>query len=717
MRPDVQKILSGRLLKQQVIGRSLTRDDLTPEAQKLYDEGNKGPNSINRNTGKPYFEKPEDLLEWANKYSLDHRESPHITNLERARTTKYPSFFYTYSPQAMLDRLFWQASELARLETFGQKLPGQQDSFDRAATKINADMSMNAGQKQHAFDAIESLRKTIYGQNRRGWGIRLLRGVSSAGLAGSPHTSAKIGLSMLFNVPAYRGIGNTLLGIFNHTFGHGQSLAELRRLGLKSDTLTNIHDDPYSVQTAERRASNIFTGVLKVAGHALAQDVGKAVTMHASRAWLEDAIKTLQADPGFRSSRAKQIAQDIQRRGIDPKLFTQAQIDPKLKDRFVREDVQDLQTAYRPEDYPAWQATGMGSVMFQFGHWAYNGARAITRDAVIPMVRAYGRGDVLLGTRYFGRLAGISLAAAGAAEAWRQLDQLFGRQANVATVGEIMRAFTRNNPEAAHMLVSRMLQDIVTSPVIGLFGDVVNVGRNITRGSAGETHFFNPTSPAAVGYANIIGAAINQYFQQGGHLSARQTMNFANQLTGLVKGYYDLGNTATGALGVKVPTVAHVLGVPVPGQAEALGRRENSFVKSRLDLFFEMHPEFDKRSKGGSFPGNVHTPFLQDLNEALLSGNVRDARAIVRDMRVQLRMDPKALAISLRESIDAHSPIPNGNAGQAFMRWAGRALPPEELARIRHIQAVYTRTANQSGALQSSGSDTLASAINSLRGP
>jgi len=44
------------------------------------------------------------------------------------------------------------------------------------------------------------------------------------------------------------------------------------------------------------------------------------------------------------------------------------------------------------------------------------------------------------------------------------------------------------------------------------------------------------------------------------------------------------------------------------------------------------------------------------------------------------------------------------------MRWAGRTLPPEELARIRHIQMVYTRTANLSGALQSSGSGTLANA-------
>jgi len=40
---------------------------------------------------------------------------------------------------------------------------------------------------------------------------------------------------------------------------------------------------------------------------------------------------------------------------------------------------------------------------------------------------------------------------------------------------------------------------------------------------------------------------------------------------------------------------------------------------------------------------------------------------------------------------------------------------PDELARMRHIERVYERTL--SGALQSSGSGPLASAINALRGP
>ena len=45
--------------------------------------------------------------------------------------------------------------------------------------------------------------------------------------------------------------------------------------------------------------------------------------MKASKLWLEDAIKTLQADPALRSAKARQIAEDIQRRGVDPREFMQ----------------------------------------------------------------------------------------------------------------------------------------------------------------------------------------------------------------------------------------------------------------------------------------------------------------------------------------------------------------------------------------------------------
>jgi hypothetical protein len=89
-----------------------------------------------------------------------------------------------------------------------------------------------------------------------------------------------------------------------------------------------------------------------------------------------------------------------------------------------------------------------------------------------------------------------------------------------------------------------------------------------------------------------------------------------------VKGYFDVANTLTAPLAPKA--------VPLPGHAEAMGRREMSFVRSRLDLFYELHPELDKREIGGAYATNAHTPYLQDINEALVSGNVAEARRLRR---------------------------------------------------------------------------------------
>ena len=94
--------------------------------------------------------------------------------------------------------------------------------------------------------------------------------------------------------------------------------------------------------------------------------------------------------------------------------------------------------------------------------------------------------------------------------------------------------------------------------------------------------------------------------------------------------------------------------------------------------------------------------------------NVQDARRIINELRVEQKLTPPQPTTTLRESVNAHRPVPSGNVGTAFTHWATRSLTPDELARTRHIERVYERTATLSGALQSSGS---AGAINSLRGP
>jgi hypothetical protein len=85
----------------------------------------------------------------------------------------------------MIDTLGRQSTEIARLNAFGQKTGGKQDLFDKTVAQINGDLSMDGKQKARAVAAIEHLKNNVYQLNTRDPAERILRGVSSAGFAGT----------------------------------------------------------------------------------------------------------------------------------------------------------------------------------------------------------------------------------------------------------------------------------------------------------------------------------------------------------------------------------------------------------------------------------------------------------------------------------------------------------------------------------------------------
>src|SRR5260221_6090177 len=224
------------------------------------------------------------------------------------------------------------------------------------------------------------------------------------------------------------------------------------------------------------------------------------------------------------------------------------------------------------------------------------------------------------------QLVGTAAVSAGASEALRKFQELFGAQSGVGAVGEIWKAFDTGNPEAAHMVLSILGQAIIGSPVIGLFGDVGNLVSMGLKGRADTVYSFNPAQPAAVSFVENFFTVINKVSQEGWKLSNRQI--------GQALGTFFSGGRAAADL-------AHTLGVPLPWHSEDIGHRESAFVKSRLDTFYSLHPEFDNRPKGGNWPGNTHTPYLQNLNDALVAGNVQDAKRIMREMKSELHLTQK----------------------------------------------------------------------------
>jgi len=55
-------------------------------------------------------------------------------------------------------------------------------------------------------------------------------------------------------------------------------------------------------------------------------------------------------------------------------------------------------------------------------------------------------------------------------------------------------------------------------------------------------------------------------------------------------------------------------------------------------------------------PGTEAPPYRQDLVDALLSGDVQEARQIIKRYQTDLQLTQKELKTSLRDTFDAHSP-------------------------------------------------------------
>ncbi|HTD17835.1 MAG TPA: hypothetical protein VK673_21810 [Chthoniobacterales bacterium] len=680
MRPDVQDVLRGKMTKTDTV--PISRDDFTPAAQKIYDEG----------VREGYFSRPMDLYDWASTYrgQTTDPEGSMIGSIERAREAVYPTFFYTHSPEAMLDTIFQQIHDVARIKWFGQKLPGMKDKFDLVKARINADRSLPEHVARRQIDAINQFRDAIYGRVQSRTLSRVLGGITSR-LAASPYTSGKIGVSLPFMSAPYIGAVNEFRGLIRYWFQHPDAVQDLRDNALKSDPMVNMYDDPYTVKRWYQRITKATSWELTAALHGFVFDMGRAATYHGAKLKLEEIIKQFQRDPYFLNAKTKQMRDFVQGVGFDEHLFTQPDVPQKLKDRFAREVVNDLVTSYRHENYPGWFNTPIGRVMVRFAHWSADAARVYTKYIVRPTIRAVRAGDWRLAARYLGQAFGIFAASViGSSEAVRSLQGIFGRQDHVASIGEILKAMHRDQPEAFWMIYKRLSQDIFGAPVIGIYGDVAEMVNGIMRGEIDTTHTFNPFMPPTVALLGGIVQTINTLAKQGYSLtdplhvpmSERQKAWFASQWFTLFKGYYDLAENVGGKVGVQLPD-----------HAEAEGHREFNFVRSRVDLFYELHPEAPGKPSRGFSGGTPHTPYLQNIEEALLSGNVQRAKDEVHKYHVEQHLTDKQLLESVKDSVSDHRPIPPGKTGAQFWQWAKEALPKDELDRILRIERLYVNTA------------------------
>jgi hypothetical protein len=151
------------------------------------------------------------------------------------------------------------------------------------------------------------------------------------------------------------------------------------------------------------------------------------------------------------------------------------------------------------------------------------------------------------------------------------------------------------------------------------------------------------------------------------------------------------------AIGVKQLTGQQL---PIPGLSEAMGYRERAFAQAKFRQFTNEYPDFRPPSgtKGEATP---RSPYYDNIEDALYAGNVAKAKALVAEMKKDPSFKDSNVQRALISSMSHRQPIPGGQDGAAFLKWAKEVLPPEDLARIINAQEAYVKAAIQAGVLKS----------------
>ena len=647
---------------------------------------------FNEGLQKGFFDTPNDLEMHVPQVGQGLIQGPRITALESARTLRLPSFLYDYSIDGQLRNLHASTDARARLSAFGQSRPGVPDLFQATIDRINQSRSLTYQQKRIAVLNTQLARDEWYHQNTKGLyntvGAAIRTGASAI-QTGNYYTSLKVGISRLFFSMQNKGLSNTMSALIRTLGDYAGNKDTARDLGVIKDAISYQHEDLFNAPTTYRKFMAISRQVIEAAGHGEINRFANVVDMKASQLWLASNLRAIATNPDSPAARlAKEL---IARRGVDLARLQAGDIGETRS--FLRQWVNETQTSYRLMDMPVWSKTVFGKLFFQYQPWAYNVTRMLFRETINPALAAFNRGDINLGARYFTRLMYFGAAAVGAEEMMKALREwMFGRETTAPTWPEFVNALYNHRGGLAWKLVAqRAVDELVGGTFLGMAGDYARSVLNYATGQQEVAHAWTPNSPPALSVVQSLWGLYNKWNLQGHKLSDKDVSDFLGQM---FSGFREAKNIAYSAsIGLKQLTGQQL---PVPGLSEAMGYRERLFAQAKFRQFTNAYPDF-RSAAPAAFEPTHQTPYYSNIEDALYAGNVKRARDLVAQMRKDPGIKTEYLDRSLISSMSHRQPIPGGQAGAAFLKWAKDVLSPEDLQRIEVAQNNFLKNAVAAG--------------------
>lgn len=604
-----------------------------------------------------------------------------------------PDWMKTYSADAVMQMLRNNAEALARNEAFGPKAYPERESFQKATLAISGDPSrnipgdrtLNQVQRDNIQAAIQHVKQAVEGTLPipKGFG-RAAKSATTLSMASGPMTAfGRILPSELLRTYGQYGPfreGASILKSLNPQTWQ-QTHDWLRSMDLPMQARRGMLNDLYSNQAPWQSGKVMRAGMWL---HSAVQNFGRQVAALSARTQLEkDLIPALQAGP---TSGGFEFAQkEIGRRGLNPQSFATPNVSQEIKDAYVRNTVLDTQTSFDPLKSPMWGSnSSLGQYAMQFGHWPQEAARGLLRETINPLVRSASSGDYSTAGRYFARLMWTALAAPLGTEAINAVRTgIFGKQDENATWGEIWSMMLKHSPYLANALGQRLVNDVLAGPIWGTFGDVAMAAWNASHGNWQNIVAWDPTHPAVLSVMKGLGQLVQRATQER-HIPSWKEIRDA------------LRQSAVGP--AQLWNAYENLGGPTPWSYMDKGYQDRDFARRSYTLWQKLTGQ-PLQPRQESVTAGLRTPYYNDISDALYSGDIKTANAVMQRMMKEQGESLKKAGTEIADSLNARAPIPSQNR-QAFMQSAPEILEPKEMQRMSAIQQHYYQTALAAGLIR-----------------
>ncbi|MGH8019964.1 MAG: hypothetical protein ACREIA_17140 [Opitutaceae bacterium] len=625
-------------------------------------------------------------------------------NLELAREGQLPYSFYEYRFDPIVKGFVnGYAERLAQVATYGQKTEeGTKDLFDEAMERAADDYTRRY---------IAQAREQGYGMRRDGTLDRFMARASSFAtgtLLSNPLSSIRNLISGVYGTTEMVGFTRAVKAAVAIARQPALELDTAQMGVLRANLLDAMFFEDLDYRSKADRA--LRAGVsfgLKAGGYTGAENF---IRRHATAAGMQfvtdgvSALKQWRATP--RDRRAKRHALEFlahaKRLGTEGGKIAAEGLDFRngLETRaFIRRQIKEAQGGYKFDQVPLWANSPAGRFLYQFGRWGTQRTRALYRSMWEPAfigteveidgkkvrvrnarpLLVAGAGSVLTGSLF------ASLA-----------DVLFDRDRADASWSEIAERLDKDTADGLAELGDRLMNDVVTGGMLGILGQPIAAGRELTV----FNRVRNPLNPPGVQAFHNIMDLVYGWLDSGGPLPPGRTV-----LRAAEDQFAGYKNVKAGVL-----NLAAQAGADWDAAKRYQAEQDQRFLR-RLSWRFAKDAGIEA-SRGGIGPTGIirrteSTVFYDRIQDALLVGDAEEARRVAEEYlqrfegAAELRRAMGALKATVRSRQPFRVGTHNGDDVRLeFFDWAAEHLPGDQFERLERVDGVYHDAAVQAGLMR-----------------